>query len=649
MDLANAIRFLSIDMVEAANSGHPGMPLGMADVATTLYSKHLKFNPQDPTWFNRDRLILSAGHGCALLYSCLYLCGYKNMTIEELKRFRALGSLTPGHAEYDAEHGIEATTGPLGQGIAMAVGIAMSERILNARFGDSSVNHKTYVICGDGCLAEGIGQEAISIAGHYGLKNLIVLFDDNEVTIDGPTSLATSDDHIKRAEASGWNAFRINGHDVKAIDDAIAKAKASDKPTLIACRTKIGFGVPNMEGSCKTHGAPLGTAVVAATRENLEWKSTPFIIPENTLEQWRDFWKSNEAEYKEWQEKPHTELKNYLTQNPHQAANNALNELKKDLLNKPSDEATRVSSGRVITEISKTIPNLIGGSADLTSSNNTKSATQIDITKNDYSGSYINYGEREHVMAAIMNGIALHGALIPYGGTFLSFADYARPAIRLSAIMHVAPIYIMTHDSIGLGEDGPTHQPVEHLASFRAMPNINVFRPCDAVETLESWQLALQSRHTPSMLVLTRQKVKQLRVSNEDATNKVSLGAYIIKECIADLKVTIFATGSEVSIAVGVAEKLENEKIGVRVISVPCMDLLWEQEPEYQMMLTCNSSLKVAIEAACRFGWERLIGSHGLFFGVDGFGHSAPASELYKHFGLTVEHISKRILSAIGE
>jgi len=649
MDLANAIRFLSVDMVEAANSGHPGMPLGMADVATILYSKHLKFNPQDPTWFNRDRLILSAGHGCALLYSCLYLCGYKDMTIEELKRFRKLGSLTPGHAEYDAEHGIEATTGPLGQGIAMAVGIAMSERILNARFGDSSVSHKTYVICGDGCLAEGVGQEAISIAGHYRLKNLIVLFDDNEITIDGPTSLSTSDDHIKRAEASGWNAVRVNGHDARAVDDAIANAKNSDKPTLIACKTKIGFGAPNMEGSCKAHGAPLGAELVAATRKHLGWESVPFIIPENILEKWRNFWKRNETEYNHWNETAHTELKSYIRQESQQAISQALTSLKECFLNNPSDEATRVSSGRVITEISKAMPNLIGGSADLTSSNNTKSATHIDINKNDYSGSYINYGEREHVMAAIMNGIALHGALIPYGGTFLSFADYARPAMRLSAIMHVAPIYIMTHDSIGLGEDGPTHQPVEHLASFRAMPNINVFRPCDAVETLESWELALQSRHTPSILALTRQKTKQLRTGNEDAANKVSLGAYIIKECIADLKVTIFATGSEVSIAIDVANKLENEEIGVRVISVPCMDLLWEQEPEYQMMLTCNSSLKVAIEAACRFGWERLIGSHGLFFGVDGFGHSAPASDLYKHFGLTVEHISNRILSTIGE
>jgi transketolase len=651
-DLANAIRFLSIDMVEKAKSGHPGMPLGMADVAAVLYSKHLCFNPNDPTWFNRDRLVLSAGHGSALLYSCLYLTGYRETTLDELKRFRSLGSRTPGHPEYDPKSGIEATTGPLGQGIAMAVGMAMAERILNAQFGNDLVNHKTYVICGDGCLAEGIGQEAISIAGHYALKNLIVLFDDNGITIDGPTSLATSEDHIARAKAAGWNAMRIDGHDEKAVDIAIEEAKASDKPTLIACKTKIGYGVPDMEGSHKTHGAALGNDAVIATRKALNWNSGDFEIPTEILNEWRSFWERNKSVYDSWQDtfiSSGSELKSYVSQDSLSLLNDRIDGFKQQLLQNPMDEPTRVSSGRVLEEVTSILPNLVGGSADLSSSNNTHTKAQIDIAPGNYAGSYIHYGEREHIMAAMMNGIAMHSGIIPYGGTFLSFTDYARPAIRLSAIMGVGSIYIMTHDSIGLGEDGPTHQPVEHLASFRAMPNIHLFRPCDAVETLESWVIALQSRNIPSILALTRQKVVQIRQDIEDTENKVASGAYIIREFKDDLRVTIFATGSEVQIAVQVANDLESNGIGTRVVSVPCMDLLFEQDIEYQMMLTCNSSLKVAIEAASGFGWERLIGSHGMFFGVESFGHSAPEQDLYRHFGLTSEHISHKILSALRE
>lgn len=647
-DLANAIRFLSIDMVERAKSGHPGMPLGMADVAEVLYSKHLVFNPNDPTWHNRDRLVLSAGHGCALLYSCLYLTGYKGMPIDELKRFRTLGSATPGHSEYAPENGIECTTGPLGQGIATAVGMALAERLLNAKFGDVDVSHKTYVICGDGCLAEGIGQEAISIAGHYALKNLIVLFDDNGITIDGPTSLATSEDHIKRFQAAGWNAVRVDGHNRDAVDAAIEAAKASDKPTMIACKTKIGFGVPGLEGSHKTHGAALGEASVADTREALNWNHHEFEIPESVLKEWRGFWERNKSQYDSWQKNSSTELKQYLSQNALERVRAELAQLKQGMLESPIDEPTRVSSGRVLAAIVPALPNLIGGSADLTGSNNTRTKDHIDVTPGNYAGSYIHYGEREHIMAAMMNGMALYGGIIPYGGTFLSFADYARPSIRLSAIMEAGVIYVMTHDSIGLGEDGPTHQPVEHLASFRAMPNIRVFRPCDAVETLEAWEIAVQSRTTPSMLALTRQKVPQIRKGKEDAANKVALGAYILKEFEGDLNVTIFATGSEVSIAMDVANALEGKGFGTRVVSVPCMDILFEQEAEYQMMLTCNSSLKIAIEAACSFGWERLIGSHGMFFGVEGFGHSAPSPELYKHFGLTTEHISHKVLAVLN-
>ena len=654
-DHANALRFLSIDMVERANSGHPGMPLGMADVMAVLFSQHLKFNPFNANWFDRDRLVLSAGHGCALLYAAMYLSGNPNMPLAELERFRQLGSKTPGHAEYDVETGVEATTGPLGQGLAMAVGMALTERILNARFGDALVGHKTYVICGDGCLAEGIGQEAISIAGHYQLKNLIVLFDDNGITIDGPTLLSTSENHILRFRAAGWNAISIDGHNLKAIDKAITEARTSDKPTLIACKTTIGYGVPDLAGSHKTHGSPLGSERIQATRNFLNWPHDPFVIPDNVLSEWQKFWVRNQPEYHRWNQEYKSkgkELSNYINNKSLDNLGEVLNELKADFIASITSEATRTSSGRVIDLLSRYMPNLLGGSADLGGSNNTKSAAQRDVLPSDYSGSYVNYGIREHIMAAMMNGIVLHGGLVPYSGTFLSFADYARPAIRLSALMKLGVIYIMTHDSIGLGEDGPTHQPVEHLASFRAMPNINVFRPCDAIETFEAWQIALNCRSTPSLIALTRQKLGQSRQNGDyNGANMVMHGGYIIKEFThnLDLKVTIFATGSEVEIAFKVAITLEEQGYGTRVVSVPCMELLYQQDAEYQMMLTCNNSLKVAIEAACSFGWERLIGSHGLFFGVNTFGHSGKIEDLYQHFGLTDSNISSKILSVIGE
>lgn len=649
MDLANAIRFLAIDMVEAAKSGHPGMPMGMADIATVLYKNFLKFNPKDPKWHNRDRLVVSNGHGSALLYACLYLTGYEDMTIDELKKFRKLGSLTPGHLEKNHEIGIETTTGPLGQGIATAVGMALAERMQNDHFGDALVKHKTYVFCGDGCLAEGIGQEAIALAGHLGLKNLIVLFDDNGVTIDGPTSLSTSEDHIKRAEAAGWNAVRIDGHDQIQIADALLRAQQSNKPMFIACKTTIGLGSPNKAGLSASHGSPLGESEVQLTRNALSWSHDPFVIPEDVLQEWRAFHKRNELAYKQSQkamESNGQSLRDFLNYKALQGLQPLLAKLKQLFYANDKPEASRASSGAVLDAIASEVVNLVGGSADLTASNNTKPKYFTDVMSGKYGGRYINYGEREHVMAAMMNGLALYGGFIPYGGTFLVFSDYCRPAIRLSALMKQRVVYVMTHDSIGLGEDGPTHQPVEHLASLRAMPNLRVFRPADNIETLECWELALNDGNGPSVLALSRQALPRVRIE-EEQKNLSSLGGYILKESENELRVTIFATGSEVSIALEVAKQMEEKGVGVRVVSTPCIELLFEQEAEYLMMLTCNRSLKVGIEAACSFGWERLIGSHGLFFGVDTFGHSAPAEDLYKYFTLNAEHISHKISSVL--
>ena len=646
-ELAKAIRFLAADMVEKAKSGHPGLPLGMADVASVLFADFVKFNPKDPKWPDRDRVVLSAGHGCALLYALLYLTGYEDMTLDELKNFRQLGSKTPGHPEFGYAKGIETTTGPLGQGIANAVGMALAERMLNNRFTDSLVNHKTYVIVSDGCLMEGISQEAISLAGHLKLNNLIVLYDDNAITIDGATSLSTSECHSMRFLACGWEVHSVDGHNYSSISKALTKAQTSTRPVLISCRTNIGQGAPNKVGSHHAHGAPLGADEIESMRELQSWEHEPFEIPEGILANWRSIWQRNEAEYVRWQGhfNANGSALNQFLQGDFNGKE-ALAELKNQLVAQQITEATRVSSGHVIDLLSAAVPNLVGGSADLTGSNNTKSSTQKVLNAQDYSGTYINYGIREHAMAAVMNGIALHKGFIPYGGTFLVFSDYARPAMRLSAISKLQVIYIMTHDSIGLGEDGPTHQPIEHLASLRAMPGLYVYRPCDAVEVVECWELALNARSHPSVLALTRQNVKPCRgkPSNE---NLCARGAYILYETSSDLVVTIFSSGSEVGIARDVREALEKLGIGVRVVSVPSLDLLYEQDIEYQMFLTCNKSFKVAIEAGVQQGWEKVIGPHGMFFGMSSFGESAPYQKVYEHFGLTADKITKKIQEAL--
>jgi transketolase len=646
--LANAIRFLSIDMVEKAKSGHPGMPMGMADVATILFKDFIKFNPKDPNWLDRDRFILSAGHGSALLYSVLHLTGYQDMTMEELKNFRQLHSKTAGHPEFGLAGGIETTTGPLGQGLANAVGMALAERILNTRFGDKLVNHKTYTICGDGCLMEGISQEAISFAGHLNLKNLIVLFDDNEITIDGPTSLSTSENHIKRFQAVGWATKSIDGHNPEQITQALKWAQKSKKPVFIACKTTIGYGSPSKAGSHNAHGSPLGSDETIKTRTNLNWEHEAFKVPDDVLNEWRSFANRNEKSYKKWQrlfKKEGKALAEFLDTNIN--LRDVVIAEKQKLAANPITEASRASSGRAIKALFPHVKNLLGGSADLTGSNLTKTDMHSAIVPNNYSGNYVYYGIREHGMAAMMNGMSLHG-LIPYGGTFLSFTDYARPAIRLSALMKRQVIYVMTHDSIGLGEDGPTHQPVEHLASLRAIPNLYVFRPADVVETFECWEIALGMKSAPAILSLSRQNLPQVRIQHHDE-NLSAKGAYILKEAENDLRTTIFATGSEVKIALDTAVILEKERIGCRVVSVPCMDLFFEQDMEYQMSFTCNNSLKVAIEAGISQGWGRFIGAHGLFIGMDTFGESAPASALYKHFGIVDTDIAAKIISLVKQ
>lgn len=626
-NLASAIRILAADMVETANSGHPGMPLGMADICTVLFHKFLRFNPVQPNWHERDRFILSAGHGSALLYALLYLTGYPEMTINELKNFRQLHSKTPGHPEYGITIGAETSTGPLGQGLANAVGMALSAQIQYAR-GQLSHLPKIYVIVGDGCLAEGISHEAISFAGHMQLNNLVVLFDDNNVTIDGSTSLSTSDNQLQRFGASRWQVMAIDGHDYTQIENALAEAQVIAKPMMIACKTIIGFGAPNKAGSAAVHGSPLGKEEVVLLRQNLNWPHPPFEIPDDILHQWR------QCGVKELGKE--AEVCDILP------AINILEDLKKELLSQNVSEATRKSSERVIEAIYKQ-PYLLGGSADLTPSNNTKAKQVKVISAQDYSGSYIHYGIREHAMAAIMNGIALFGGFKPFGGTFLTFSDYARPAIRLAALMKLPATYVMTHDSIGLGEDGPTHQPVEHLAALRAIPNLNVMRPCDVIETIECWQLALQSSHTPTLLALSRQNLKQLCHTREE--NLSRLGAYILAEQ-KDFKVSIFASGSEVAVAMEVAERLYREKgIASRVISVPCLDLFFAQPMEYQVQLLCNKSFKIAIEAGVEQGWHKIIGPHGMFFGVESFGESAPGAKLFEHFGLTATQIYEALIA----
>ncbi len=646
-DMANALRALSMDAVQKANSGHPGMPMGMADVATVLFTKFLKFDASQPTWADRDRFILSAGHGSMLLYSLLHLTGYEKMTMDELKNFRQMKSLTPGHPEVMPDVGIETTTGPLGQGIANGVGFALAERLLNARFGNELVNHYTYVIAGDGCLQEGISHEACSLAGHLGLGRLILLYDDNGITIDGPTSLSFTDDTPKRFEAYGWETFTVDGHNPDEIAKAIAAAQMNnDKPSLICCKTKIGFGAPTKEGTSSSHGSPLGDEEIAGARKNLGWSHAPFDIPAEIVEAWRTVGDIGQKDRKNWQSRldqmngEARKLYDRMMKGDVTAeVKTAITAFKQKMTADKPKIATRAASGKVLEALVPVLPEMIGGSADLTGSNLTLVKDMGAVSHDNFKGSYIYYGVREHAMAAAMNGMALHKGLIPYSGTFLSFTDYCRPAIRLSALMKQRVIYVMTHDSIGLGEDGPTHQPVEHLAALRAIPNTLVLRPADVIETAEAWQIALEHTTGPSILVLTRQNLPLLRTEFVEQ-NVSAKGAYILSEASApDAAVTLWATGSEVEIAIAAQKKLEAEKIPARVISVPSLELFAKQDASYRNKLLDGSALHVAVEAAVRQGWDAIIGPDGIFIGMHSFGESAPFQELYEHFGITADHI----------
>ena len=661
-DMANAIRALAMDAVERANSGHPGMPMGMADVATVLFAEHLKFDPKHPNWPDRDRFILSAGHGSMLQYALLYLTGYEDMTLDDLKNFRQLGAKTAGHPEYGHASGIETTTGPLGQGISNAVGLALAERLMNARFGDELVDHYTYTIAGDGCLMEVISQEAISLAGHLKLNKLIVLWDDNKITIDGATNLSTSEDTLKRFDAAGWATQSVDGHDAAAVSAAIAKAKTNDKPTLIGCLTKIGYGAPTKEASEKCHGSPLGKDEIAGARKKLGWAHGDFEIPDAILHNWRDAGARASNDFSAWTKRLNahagrTEFERLQAQELPAGWTEQFDAFKKQLSETKPNEATRKSSENVLQILTAAIPELIGGSADLTGSNNTKTKATTPIQAGAFDGRYVYYGVREHAMGAVMNGLALHGEFIPYGGTFLVFTDYCRPAIRLSALMQQRVVYVMTHDSIGLGEDGPTHQPVEHIPSLRAIPNLYVFRPADAVETAECWALALSLKDAPSVLSLSRQNLPTVR-NEYTKENLCARGGYVLSaesEVLSAEKlstqhaalVTLIATGSEITIALDAQKKLAEKNINARVVSLPCWELFDAQPASYRESVLGKNTLKVAIEAALGFGWEKYIGSDGIFIGMNGFGASAPAKDLYKHFGITAEKVVEAVTSKI--
>ncbi|TMJ19299.1 MAG: transketolase [Alphaproteobacteria bacterium] len=645
--LANAIRALAMDAVEAANSGHPGMPMGMADAATVLWTEYLRHDPADPSWPDRDRFVLSAGHGSMLLYALLHLTGYERPTIDDIKGFRKLGSPCAGHPENFLLDGVEATTGPLGQGLAMAVGMAIAERHLNAEYGDGLVDHRTWAIAGDGCLMEGVNHEAAGLAGHLGLGRLIVLWDDNRITIDGATGLSTSEDVEGRYGAYGWHVVRCDGLDAADVRRAIDEALADPRPSLIACRTIIGFGAPNKQGTAATHGAALGADEVAAVRTTLGWDSPAFEIPADILASWRQAGRERQAAHADWRARLDASEKK--AEFSRRMAGDlpgdfSLDDYVQSLIADPQKVATRKASEMALGAINALLPETIGGSADLTGSNNTKTKDQKPLTKEDYSGRYLYYGIREFGMAAAMNGMALHGGVIPYGGTFLVFADYARPAIRLSALQQVRVIYVMTHDSIGLGEDGPTHQPIEHLTSLRAMPNLAVFRPADAVETAECWALALGRKDRPSVLALTRQNLPQLR---SDGANRCARGAYRLRAAVEPRKVVLIATGSEVEVAVSVAERLEGRGIGADVVSMPCWELFDEQDAAWRADILPDDALLVSIEAGATLGWERYTGRSGLNIGLDRFGASAPAGDLFTHFGFTAEAIVPRIVAAL--
>ena len=639
--MANAIRALSMDAVQRANSGHPGLPMGAADVATVLFTQFLNFDASDPHWPDRDRFILSAGHGSMLLYSLLFLTGYKDMTLEDLKNFRQLGSKTAGHPEYGHASGIETTTGPLGQGIANSVGFAIAERHLAAKYGNDLVNHKTYVLAGDGCLMEGISQEAITLAGHLKLNHLIVLWDDNGISIDGKVSMSDSTDQLVRFTSANWNVARVDGHNPTEIAAALQAAQNSDKPSLIACKTIIGFGAPTKQGTAATHGSPLGAEEIAGARKALGWNYAPFEIPDDVLKPWREAGARGSMLRKAWEQRlagsaHKAEFKRITSGTLPANFDEVMSGFKKELAKNPPWIATRNSSQNTLDVINVAVPETIGGSADLTGSNNTKSKDQKALNAADYGGRYVYYGIREHGMAAAMNGMALHGGVIPYGGTFLVFTDYCRPSIRLAALMGIRSIFVMTHDSIGLGEDGPTHQPVEHLAALRVIPNLTTFRPCDAVETAECWQLALQSEKAPSVLALTRQKLKPARLSHS-AKNLCALGAYEIAPSTKKSKVVIFASGSEVEIAMEAKATLDKAGTPTRVVSVPSMELFEKQSKAYKEKLMGSEKIRIAIEAGVAQGWNRFIGNDGTFIGMKSFGASGPAEELYKHFGITAK------------
>ena len=662
--MANAIRALAMDAVEQAKSGHPGLPMGAADVATVLFTQFLKFDAADPQWPDRDRFVLSAGHGSMLLYALLYLTGNEAMTIDQIKRFRQLGSLTPGHPENFHTKGIETTTGPLGQGIATAVGMALAERHMAAGFGSDLVDHHTYVLASDGDLMEGLSQEAIALAGHLKLDKLIVLFDDNGISIDGALSLADSVDQLKRFEAAGWAAERVDGHDQTAIADAIGRAHNADRPSLIACKTIIAFGAPTKAGSEKAHGSPLGAEEIAGARKKLGWDSPAFEVPNDILDAWRAVGRRSVEAHQQWnkrliQEDPKVRVefeRRISGALPADRLSIAVHEMKAQLAASPKEIATRIASENAINVLTAAVPELVGGSADLTGSNNTRAKGMVEISASNYGGRFVHYGIREHGMAAAMNGMALHGGVIPYSGTFLVFSDYLRPALRLSALMGERVIHVLTHDSIGLGEDGPTHQPVEHLAALRAIPNLNVFRPCDTVETLECWQLALEAKglegkHRPSVLALTRQALPQLRLGH-DKENRCAAGGYELaaadQDGERDAQVSIFASGSEVAIAMDARKLLMQRGIATRVVSVPCMDLLLEAPDAARAAIIGNAPVKVAVEAAVRQGWDAIIGSDGIFVGMRDFGASAPYKDLYKHFGITPEAIADAALRRVN-
>jgi len=653
-EMANAIRALSMDAVQAANSGHPGMPMGMADVATVLFRDFLKFDAANPDWPDRDRFLMSAGHGSMLLYSLLYLTGYPGMDIGQLRNFRQLGSHTAGHPEYGHAPGIETTTGPLGQGLTNGVGMALAERLLNARLGGNIVDHFTYVLAGDGCLMEGISHEAISLAGHLKLGKLIVLFDDNHISIDGPTDLAVSDDQLARFVASDWDATRVDGHDPDAIAIALAGAQAeTERPSLIACRTTIGYGAPNKQGTADTHGAPLGEDEVAAARAALSWPHPPFEVPEGVLAAWREVGARGHAAFQAWQDAANglsaperSRLADPIDDVVRAEIAGVIGKCKADFSEGGEKLATRKSSQQVLEALVPAVPALIGGSADLTGSNGTKTKQHRDVSASDFSANYIHYGVREHGMAATMNGMALHGGIAPYGGSFLIFTDYCRPAIRLSALMGQRVIYVMTHDSIGLGEDGPTHQPIEHLAALRAMPNLQVFRPADSVECAEVWELALASPDKPSILALSRQGLPVLRREHVDE-NLSGRGAYVLREADGQRDVTLLATGSEVALACDAADVLAQEGIRAAVVSMPCWELFRTQSEDYRKSVLGDAP-RVGAEAAVMLGWHEWLGLSGRFVGMDSFGASAPAGQLFEHFGITARRVAEEARTAIG-